>query len=68
MTDHSREKVIASWSISLDVDCPACGESFDIIIEEHDFLLQRVDPLEAREDYETKCPYCDKEFRCDFQY
>jgi hypothetical protein len=57
----------AQWHLSLDVECPFCGEDFDITATEPDFLKD-FEVAEPVDDYETTCPNCKREFSCDVRY
>ena len=62
----SKQKtVMASWSISLDVDCPHCGHYFDIT-DSDEWTLGGYESIETAQredlDLELICPKCEKEF------
>jgi predicted RNA-binding Zn-ribbon protein involved in translation (DUF1610 family) len=71
--EPKKENQIASWSISLDTECPKCGEDFDILNTEPDFWLDtKLEPLEhdtkKSKDYKVICPECGHKFPVDFTY
>lgn len=66
--EPNKERVVAQWSISLDVECPHCWQTFDIIKHDYEFWQGFREPLSPATAYEATCPKCLKEFPCDFQY
>lgn len=54
---------IATWSITLDVDCPECGKCVDLL-EYPDFWDGRKMEFAQRvNDEEVVCPECDHQFK-----
>lgn len=67
--EMSKKKVYATWWISLNCDCPSCGERVDLL-DDVDFWDCRND-LEigqSKEDVEVYCPKCDHEFTVNIEY
>ncbi len=61
--------VKAVWTIKLDVTCPRCEHYFDITDESDFWEFAGIKQAgEEREGYETECPACSHEFKCDFVY
>lgn len=62
---------VAFWNISLDTDCPNCGEVFDLL-EEYPDTMQQIVVGEQGTNHTTnvdvKCPYCKHEYCVDFVY
>ena len=61
----------ATWSISLDTECPECEHDFDLICVEG-FREAGIDPIEHGTDrskgVEVTCPGCFHEFTVDLEY
>jgi hypothetical protein len=71
MTDATA-KHTATWSISLDTECPKCGEEFDMLCttdfwEDNHFELCEHG-TEQTENVDAYCPHCDHEFKVDLEY
>lgn len=61
--------VKAEWTIALDVNCPKCNHLFDLTCEQDFWEYAGIKQAgETKDDYETVCPECDHEFKCDFVY
>lgn len=64
--------VTATWSISLDCDCPACGDHVDLLADDDFWIGRPLDCVEhhtARSrDVEVFCPACHHEFKVDLDY
>lgn len=65
-------KNYATWHVSLDVECPHCGEDVDLLDDPEfltgsDFEVAET-RTDATRDVEVTCPKCDKEFIVDFIY
>ena len=65
-------KLEATWSISLDCECPHCKEDVDLF-EYCDFWdgvsFQACETMtKATQDVEVHCPKCEKDFTVDFTY
>lgn len=63
----------AFWDISLNCDCPHCGEYFDIINDTYDFWDGRnlevgEHGTENSKGIEVTCPHCHLEFKVDLFY
>jgi hypothetical protein len=63
----------ATWSLSLDTECPACGEYFDMLCTpdfwEDSMGLEICEHgTERSEGFGTHCPKCDHEFEVDLEY
>jgi predicted RNA-binding Zn-ribbon protein involved in translation (DUF1610 family) len=72
MTDAAR-KLAATWSISLDTECPKCGEEFDMLCttdfwEDHQGLQLCENSMDRAEDVDATCPKCGHEFKVDLEY
>ena len=66
-------KTTATWSISLDCDCPKCGEWFDLLGGDSIWPERsEIDPLEHgttwTKDLEVTCPECGADFVVDLEY
>mgnify|MGYP001209208456 FL=1 len=63
-------KVIASWSVDLFADCPACECLIDLTEYDNEAFMngERGSPLQQMEDVEITCPECEHEFKCDFYW
>ena len=60
----------ATWQVSLDCDCPHCGESVDLL-DDPDFWDGGREGLQIGEDRDLEyviCPECGKDFECRFEY
>ena len=62
----------ATWSMSLNCDCPACGEYVDLL-DDPDFWdgrnLDACEHMTERSfDIEVYCPKCGHEFTVDLEY
>ncbi len=57
----------ATWSISLDLNCPKCNEQIDLI-DDDSFKESGINPLERAHGYETSCPHCEYEFLVDLEF
>ena len=56
---------IAYLEWSVDVECPACGECFDLAKDDDDHIVGNAIFGDKREDlvgYEAVCPECSHEF------
>jgi len=57
-----RAKVIATWDISLDCECPSCGEYVDLLKYEDFWDGRRIQPIEnstpATDNLNVVCPNC----------
>jgi len=54
------------WSCSLDIDCPNCEDSFDLLgTDDYGDLLGDTQVCEAKKGIETFCPKCEFEFTFD---
>lgn len=64
-------EVMATWSISLDTECPKCGHDFDLLAE-LSANSTGIEPIEygtpRTNNYETSCPECRHEFEVCFEY
>lgn len=59
----------ASWSISLDVECPLCYHDFDILgLGPYSEILGKVEIGESGRLIEVQCPKCKREFDCETSY
>lgn len=63
-------KLTATWTISLDTECPKCGKNIDLTLTD-DFWHgmqagEHNTPLTI--DYEVTCADCEHEFKVDFTY
>lgn len=68
-----KAELMATWSISLDCDCPKCGDFVDLLSEDNFWEAhQRLKPIEHGTDrsnnLEVICPECGHEFEvcCDY--
>lgn len=64
-------KSTATWSISLDTECPSCGHGFDMVCSDS-FRESGIDPIEngtdRSKDVDAYCPECGHEFTVDLEY
>ena len=62
----------ATWSISLDVECPSCEHYFDMLEGDDFWHNNQLKPIEhgteASRDVEATCPECEHEFLVDLEY
>lgn len=62
----------ATWSISLDTECPSCSHGFDMLCSDDSFWDCGIQPIENSTDrsqgVETSCPECGHEFTVDLEY
>lgn len=58
--------VAASWSVSLNCDCPFCGEYVDLMLDSDQ--LETVQPCEADKELEVFCPECGENFTIKTEY
>lgn len=70
--DEPAKPVDAFWSVSLDVDCPHCGQYVNLL-DASDFWDGRPFDIAEHGTKRTKavdlmCPECGKEITCDLQY
>lgn len=72
VTVHRARKIEATWSISLDVECPGCKENVDLTECDDFWDGGEPQPMEHRTarttNREVFCPRCGHEFVCDFTY
>lgn len=65
-------EIVATWSISLDCECPACGEHVDLTAYEDFWVDTHLYPGEhgtpRADNYEAVCPECDAEFTVKCEY
>ena len=66
------QKVIATWLVELNCDCPKCGEWVDLL-EAPDFWDCRhldiaENCTERSRDVQVMCPECEHEFKVDLEY
>lgn len=70
--DEMPELMTATWSLSLDCDCPGCGEYVDLLLYPDFWDGRHFQPCEyatARtEGVEVVCPNCHHEFSVNFEY
>jgi len=66
------EKTIATWSISLDCDCPACKENVNLLDYTDFWDGRQLDVpehgTERSRDVDVQCPECAHEFTVDLEY
>lgn len=67
------EKLTATWSISLDTECPACKEDVDLLTaddfwEYHQSLQLCENRSERSENVRVWCPKCGHMFNVDLEY
>lgn len=58
---------LATWSISLDAECPSCAASVNLI-DLDSFRDSGTQPLETAKNVEVRCPFCKHEFIVDLEY
>ena len=63
-----RETPVATWHISLDVECPKCGEDVDLTDYDDFWVDSSIEPAETVQGYDVICPECRHEFEVDTQY
>ena len=65
-------KMIAFWSISLDSECPLCGEDVDLLRAPDFWEGKKIKPIENGTDeadnLAVQCPKCDHEFNVECLY
>lgn len=65
-------KNYATWSLSLDTECPACRKDFDVLAMDDFWEDHRIEVCErstpATRDVEVECPHCSHQFAVDFKY
>ena len=70
MTD--KQPIVATWSISLDCECPACEWYVDLLDYADFWDGRKLDPCEHGTDrsrhVEVVCPNCNYEFEVDLDY
>ena len=63
---------VATWSISLDCDCPACGEYVNLLDYADFWDGRRLDACEHGTDrsrgVDVVCPECGHDFEVDLEY
>lgn len=64
--------VVATWSVSLDCDCPACAENVDLLSYPDFWDGRRLEipehGTERSSNVSVQCPKCDHEFHVDLSY
>lgn len=67
-----QKKHYATWSLSLDVECPECGEYFDLTDDDDFWDGGKMSCCEhntpSTTDVRIECPKCEHEFLVDFDY
>ena len=67
--DQMSNRVDADWSISLDVTCPYCSETFDLLRDEWPEGIESCEHgTDRTTGYEFDCPGCDRKLLLDFCY
>lgn len=64
-------KTFATWSISLDTECPKCDHPIDLTdIDDfwHMGFVVGESDTPATKNFEVSCPKCGFEFPVDFEY
>lgn len=63
------QRPTAQWNIELMVDCPWCGDAFDLVEQwqEHGDRAW-VEPLESGQQIYCECPRCHELFECETSY
>jgi len=65
-------KHTATWSVSLDADCPHCGEYVDLLEDPDFFDGRQLDipehDTERSRDLDVICPECGEEFEVDLEW
>jgi endogenous inhibitor of DNA gyrase (YacG/DUF329 family) len=65
------EPILATWSLSLDCECPKCGKDVDLLRTDDfwDSGLQACETCTDRSnDLEVSCPECGHEFVVECEY
>jgi endogenous inhibitor of DNA gyrase (YacG/DUF329 family) len=67
------EKTYASWSLSLDCECPGCHKYVDLLDDSefwdcHQSLKICESSTDKSRDVEVLCPECGHEFLVDLEY
>jgi ribosomal protein S27E len=67
------EKLMATWSIRLDTECPACKEDIDLLSADSFWECnEKLMPIEHNTPrstgMEVGCPKCGHEFKVDLEY
>lgn len=56
-------KNIAQWNISLDVECPGCGQDFDVTQQSnYGDIIRSVEVGEGGQNIDVICPACEHDF------
>lgn len=63
---------ISTWNISLDTECPHCGEAVNLLEHSEFWLGRELDVgehgTERSTDIEVVCPECNEEFKTTLDY
>jgi len=62
------ENHVASWDLSLDVDCPGCKEWVNLLDYVDFFDGGVIEVCETKKDFDVICPECGHEFVADIEY
>lgn len=69
---RKKQNPTAIWNLSLNVDCPQCGEYVNLLDDPDFFDGRELEPCETRtehsRDVEVQCPNCEHEFVVDLEY
>ena len=72
MTDKKTPLPEATWSISLDVDCPKCKESVDLMDDDNFWENNNIQACEWGTDksrnVDAYCKECEHDFKVDLAY
>ena len=71
--NKKKAEVSATWNISLDCDCPECGEFVDLLQAQdfwcdHQRLKAVENGTERSNNLEVRCPECNHEFEVCCEY
>lgn len=63
---YQSQTPVATWHISLDIECPKCGKDVDLtdVYE----CYENIEPGQTVKAHSFNCPECNEEFEADTQY
>lgn len=60
--------ISAQWNLSLNCDCPSCGEFVDLLDADDFWGGRKLEACEQKKGVEVVCPNCSHEFIVDLEY
>jgi len=70
--DKKIVKLEATWSLSLDCECPKCGEDIDLMDDDNFWENNNIQACEwgtkKSRDVDAYCEKCEHEFKVDLVY